>query len=173
MSLPHPHALAIAFAKAIHEDLSESELEEARRRNDAEDMSGVCHTHDFADTNMTMDRAFTEVVGRETIIDEDNPDQSEADAQLWSKAWAIAQNARFDIKALQAATPKDALMGMSQDDLTEVMAAYLEKQGLPEGSAEEILFAVDLNPEQRDWIESLCEAWQAVEDTKPQSVVPR
>jgi hypothetical protein len=173
MTKPHPHALAIAFAKEIHEDLSESQLEEARRRNDAEEMDGVCHTHDFADTNMTMDRAFTEVVGRETIIDEDNPEQSEADALLWSKAWAIAQKSRFDLPTLMAETPKAALMGMSQDDLTEVMAAYLEKQGLPEGSAEEILFSVDLNPDQRDWIETLCEAWQAVEDTKPQSVVPR
>lgn len=171
MSLPHPHALAIAFAKEIHDDLSESQLEEARRLNDVKTTDGICHTGDFADTNMTMERAFIDVVGRIYVDEESDPEGFEADCKLRNDAWTIAQKARFDLPTLMAETPKAALLGMSQDDLTEVMVAYREKQGLPVGSAEEILFGVDLTPEQRDWIESLQEAWVAVEDTKPQSVV--
>lgn len=47
--------------------------------------AGVCASHDFCDSNMVMDPAFTAVMGREAEA------SSTDDAALWSAAWDHAK----------------------------------------------------------------------------------
>ena len=49
----------------------------------------VCYTHDYCDSNMVMDEAFTNVVGREIDL------QSDEDRKLWGPAWTMAKANRF------------------------------------------------------------------------------
>lgn len=79
-------ALADRFAFELRGWLSRREWDEVLARNAREPAdSAVCHSHDFCDANMAMDEAFAVVVGR-------TPDTgSDADAKLWSAAWADAK----------------------------------------------------------------------------------
>lgn len=50
-----------------------------------------CATHDHCDANMLMDEAYTEIVGHE--IDLQNQDET----QLWSNAWDLSKGNNFSI----------------------------------------------------------------------------
>lgn len=81
--------LANQFILVLSEWLSADELAEVNRRNAAESMIDVCHSHDFCDANVAMDEAFRAVVGRS--VDGDNED----DCRLWNEAWDIAKKQSF------------------------------------------------------------------------------
>lgn len=82
--------LAECFAETLYLWLTVDEMEQVVERNNGiyADAPGVCATHDFCDANMVMDSAFNEILGR-------SPFDSEADADLWSEAWAIAHSRDF------------------------------------------------------------------------------
>lgn len=163
---PSPHLLAIEFTRGLVETLDAEKFEEARRRNDAEPIPGICHTHDFTDPNVLMGSAFEEVVGRADRVDD------EADAALWNAAWKIAQEARFDLVKLQATLPAKDLRKLDRGELSECLQAYATAHGLPEGTAEEILLRPGLRQEQADWLEAHRDAWDASEDLDPESPAP-
>jgi hypothetical protein len=83
--------LADEFRREMAADFPNATLAEIDKRNAAETDPGVCHSHDFCDANMVMDSAFTKIVGHE--LDPDG--ESEADHDIWSRAWAIAVKAGF------------------------------------------------------------------------------
>lgn len=89
--------LAREFGREITGYLDPRQLALANERNAYSSWhTGICHTHDFADTNMAMDTAFSRVLGRSALPDEAaSPEQHEADCALWSAAWGIAQSRRF------------------------------------------------------------------------------
>lgn len=83
-------ALAREFGSLIQAAFSVSQFREMVDRNKAEpEDSGVCHTHDYCDSNMVMLEAFQNVFKREPDMDSDD------DLELWNDAWAIAFAADF------------------------------------------------------------------------------
>ncbi|MBP0639946.1 hypothetical protein [Cupriavidus sp. AcVe19-6a] len=84
-------AIAKAFCKELALDLTPEQLELARERNRTETATGVCHTHDFCDSNMTMLAAFVAcglVKDLDSVIEESmHP--------LWNSAWDLALKAEF------------------------------------------------------------------------------
>jgi len=73
-------AIGLEFVGGLRLAMSEEEFELMRERN-VKRPQGVCHSHDFLDSNMTMAEAFERVMGREPDVGD------EADASLWSAAW--------------------------------------------------------------------------------------
>lgn len=84
--------IATAFTRILNRWLKPGQMRLVRSRNRREKNPGICHTHDFYDTNMAMAEAFTKVMHRKP-----RP-QSKADAALWSRAWRTAQRAEFRAK---------------------------------------------------------------------------
>lgn len=73
--------LATAFRELLARDLTADELLEMDNLNRLERDGRICHSHDFLDSNMTMNEAFTAVMGREADL------ESRDDTVLWSTAW--------------------------------------------------------------------------------------
>ena len=46
-----------------------------------------CASHDYCDANEVMDAAFSDVMGRSTIPDDEEAFISEEDTDLWNRAW--------------------------------------------------------------------------------------
>lgn len=80
-------ALAQAFSEEVRGELSAAELADVNTANSS-DENGPCATHDYCDANMLMAEAFTRIMGREF-------DYSDADAEIWNAAWAMAKHERF------------------------------------------------------------------------------
>jgi hypothetical protein len=78
------YIIALRFVEVLQAWLSPQEWTEMRERNAKQTNTGICHSHDFCDSNMAMAEAFESVTGRE-------PDTgSDADTALWNAAWALA-----------------------------------------------------------------------------------
>jgi hypothetical protein len=77
--------IAQRFAADLKAALTPDEFAEVLKRNTAETVPGICHSHDFVDANMVMQPAWEAVVGRPMVMDES--DQAEADRRLWNEAW--------------------------------------------------------------------------------------
>lgn len=60
-------------------------------------------------------------------------------------------------------TPAHKLMMRTQAELSADLVAFTKAEGLEEGDAGEMLFALDLTPAQRGWLEALVEAWGCAE----------
>lgn len=82
-------ALAVGFAKGLRRTIGH-EVADVVRRNAAETDPGVCHSHDFCDANVVMDRAYKRVLGDSYL----NFGPKEQD--LWDAAWDKAKAAGFD-----------------------------------------------------------------------------
>lgn len=90
-------SLAHEFAKVIHRRLKPYELAAANERNALEDVhSPVCHTADFIDSNMAMERAWKRLFAGEVDV------QDAAACDLWNAAWNIAKRMNFDLVLLEA-----------------------------------------------------------------------
>jgi hypothetical protein len=77
--------LAGIFVDVLHEQTTPAQFEAIRLGNADEPAgSGVCHSHDFVDANMTMAEAFRRAIGRDFDGD------SDADVALWNAAWEFA-----------------------------------------------------------------------------------
>lgn len=78
--------LAKEFAARLRDEIGVEKFREAKRLNATPEYgAGICASHDFCDANMTMARAFYDVVGRDPDMD------SDADIDLWNRAWSIAK----------------------------------------------------------------------------------
>lgn len=89
--------LARAFGEQVQETLTVSQFRQVIDGNKAEpENSGICHSHDFCDANVSMHDAFVATFGRNPL---DTPSadniMSDADEKLWNDAWAIAKAADF------------------------------------------------------------------------------
>lgn len=93
-----PLALLVAyrFGERMAEEIGPDDLTEAVRRNRAETVEGVCHTHDFCDANMVMFAAL----GDFGLADDFDP-ADEAQARLWNDAWALAVRCGFFVEATE------------------------------------------------------------------------
>lgn len=95
--------LAKAFSKHLWVDFKDEpkgkDMAEIIRRNKTPEYQGGCATHDFCDSNMVMDAAFTEVMGRDYIFfDDDKPEtenQNSQDTGLINAAWSLAKKNDF------------------------------------------------------------------------------
>jgi hypothetical protein len=75
--------IAARFVSLLRAMLTPQQFAEMQNLNSVAD-DGVCHSHDYLDSNMTMADAFEQVVGREIDL------QSDDDRALWSAAWRYA-----------------------------------------------------------------------------------
>ncbi|HJP69620.1 MAG TPA: hypothetical protein VJ846_12025 [Sphingomicrobium sp.] len=90
-------AIAKAFCKELASVLTVEELALVRERNRAETSEGICHTHDFCDSNMQMLAAFVAcglVKDMDTAIDD-------VMHPLWNSAWELAFRAEFHADRIQ------------------------------------------------------------------------
>ena len=81
--------LALTFSSILKNWLSKAEMKEVIELNKSETDEGVCHSHDFCDANEAMDEAFTQVLGRELDL------QNEDDKTIWNTAWNTAMEKEF------------------------------------------------------------------------------
>jgi len=76
--------IASRFVTVLRSWLDSDEWRLMGERNAVETDPFVCHSHDFCDANMAMCEAFASVTGGPPDADD------EAQAKLWSTAWADA-----------------------------------------------------------------------------------
>lgn len=82
--------LAQAFGEQVQTAFGPAQFREICYLNKSSHAStSICATHDFCDANMLMEAAFQATFGRESDV------ADEADAKVWSDAWAIAKAAEF------------------------------------------------------------------------------
>ena len=80
-------AVARAFGRLLLKKLG-GRLAAAVRLNRAEGNPNVCHTHDYCDANMVMERAMREC------------GESGRTVAVWNAAWDMAKAAGFDEKRI-------------------------------------------------------------------------
>lgn len=77
-------SLAAEFDHLLHRHMSSQDLFAAIMKNNAEaNNPETCHTHDYIDSNESMEMAFQNVFGRESDI------ASEEDAEIVNRAWRL------------------------------------------------------------------------------------
>ncbi|HEX8586188.1 MAG TPA: hypothetical protein VF680_17480 [Allosphingosinicella sp.] len=79
------YTLAHGFVNVLREWLSLDELRQVVERNAAQTDPMICHTHDFCDANMAMDKAWRDLDGPEFDA------ASQAHADIWNSAWDHAR----------------------------------------------------------------------------------
>lgn len=91
--------LAACFLETLKRDIGPEDFDRACLLNLGETSSGVCHSHDFCDANMTMDEAYrTTFRVRETNVDDAKV------VERWNAAWEVAvQQMRVIAQALSPA----------------------------------------------------------------------
>lgn len=106
------HMIAKAFADVLGDWLTANQWAEMQRRNASPNrVEGVCHSHDFCDSNMAMAEAFESVTGREPAssyethydaatgqhVADDPAEEAQCvtDSALWNAAWNIAKPRYF------------------------------------------------------------------------------
>ena len=96
--------IARQFVQYLFEDLGYETLKLIAEKNANESDSSICHSHDYCDANMTMDRALSDAGfismseasdGMQT--DDDADAISEKIIPVWGAAWDIALRAGFII----------------------------------------------------------------------------
>lgn len=91
----HVSVLAKEFHRLVREALGRDELASIDERNNTVGYAeACCATHEFVDTNMVMDEAFTNVMGR-SLIGEHGVDDD--DLLLWNTAWGLAKCNGFSV----------------------------------------------------------------------------
>lgn len=102
--------LAAAFSVCLLEDIGPDNLAEVNLLNAADGFPTLtCASGNYCDSNMTMERAFNQVFGRDPYMPSDWEEagtcteaQCNADLDLWNAAWTKAKRARFDAPAILA-----------------------------------------------------------------------
>lgn len=121
------------FVELLRAEVGEAAFAEIAWRNlDDEDAhgNGVCHSHDFCDANMVMLAAYAEVFGVQQI-------DVDADKSLdtFNAAWAYAKSNFGGLIAPEGTkSPLDALV--------DEYVAWVEQNGYPRMSADELLVGV-------------------------------
>src|ERR1700744_1220901 len=80
--------LAMKFSEFLRRDLGTATVLKICERNDADEIPGICHSHDFCDANMIMHEAMTVVLGDEPDVGGD----CQNIVNLWNDAWQMAYN---------------------------------------------------------------------------------
>lgn len=92
------HKLAVAFSNVIKSWLTPQQIKSVNAWN-ANNKTGGCASGDYCDSNMAMDAAFNEVMGKPfTFWNEEIPasqEQNSKDTELVNQAWAIAKESYF------------------------------------------------------------------------------
>ena len=83
-------ALAREFSKDLKSVLSSVEMKEVVQKNKAELSPGICHSHDYCDTNMVLHNVFLKH-GMD-IADEGGRERW---GEMWDAAWNLAQSNDF------------------------------------------------------------------------------
>ena len=91
--------LAIRFSANLEKEIGREDLTKALALNLKEpEGSGVCHTHDFCDSNMAMHATFHEMLGIDDS-DEESPIleliMDGPFTKAWNDAWAMARRKSF------------------------------------------------------------------------------
>jgi hypothetical protein len=87
--------LADMFGTVLREWLTQGQLMEVRRRNNAYGVEAdVCASHEFCDANMAMADAFELALGR-PLLPEDRDGMAPDDVDLVNEAWKIAKRNGF------------------------------------------------------------------------------
>lgn len=90
--------LAREFSRLLWRDIPEN-MNHVIEENKLPGNENSCATHDYIDSNMTMDEAFTNVMGRRYVFfNNDMPEtekQNEEDTNLINFAWELAQKNDF------------------------------------------------------------------------------
>ena len=82
--------IANAFSRKLYVQLGATAMGIIIDRNADERDPAVCHSHDFADANVVMAEAFSEVMR----YDADMRDTDDTD--LWDAAWKLAKRSKFE-----------------------------------------------------------------------------
>ena len=86
-------ALAEQFSRVLRLWLNQEEMYQVVMRNRRVD-EGICHSHDFCDSNMAMHEAFVNLYGREPDIGGATV-QSRGEILMWNTAWQLAKEREF------------------------------------------------------------------------------
>lgn len=95
--------LAREFAKVLTTYLGADTMRDVARNERDNHIPGCCHSHDHCDANMAMDEAFTKVIGRGPLGEDDEMEMSEMDCNLWNEAWDLARKNLFWVELEKAA----------------------------------------------------------------------
>jgi hypothetical protein len=98
---PIAQRAAWLFSALIRAELTEDELADVLAMNARETDPGVCHTHDFIDSNVTMAAAL-DAVGVEASVHRDDA-SAKAYTALWNEAWNLAKASGFATSAREDA----------------------------------------------------------------------
>lgn len=102
-------AVAKKFSQLLRKELK-TDLDIVIKRNRVENAllphgASVCHTHDFCDANMVMDKAIRACgFDPDKARDEDGEPIEPFDTELtalWNEAWNLANKAEFDPKRIK------------------------------------------------------------------------
>jgi hypothetical protein len=118
-------ALAAEFVEQLRAELPPARFAEMQNLNATAD-DGVCHSHDYCDSNVLMMEAFEQVVGREIDL------QSDDDRALWSAAWryALTHGLGQDAEVEAAAAEADDTLGAVSVQVGQVVRIKPEWQDL-------------------------------------------
>ena len=103
-SKPEHEVVGEAFVVALHEEMSKDDFLEMRRRQKTPEYGGttgnVCASHDFVDSNVTMERVMT-AHGHPTPPRDENDETideaaHQAHCELWGAAWKHAVSVYVD-----------------------------------------------------------------------------
>jgi hypothetical protein len=85
--------IACAFVQRLRAQLTPEQMDQVVARNAEEKVAYICHTHDFCDANILMERAFAKCgISPFNAAGELDDDR----AQLWNEAWDAAKASRFN-----------------------------------------------------------------------------
>lgn len=84
--------LEIEFSKNLRSVLSSEEMEELVRKNHAEAIPEICHSHDYCDANMVLHEVFMKH-GMD-VADEGGIERW---GEMWDAVWNLAKSNDFAI----------------------------------------------------------------------------
>ncbi len=105
-----PEQVAIKFSEVLKEWVGIKKLRAIVSRNEAENDSSICHSHDFCDANMAMVEAM-EKMGLDY----------ETNDELFNQAWNIAKENAFYTKKVKSKIMDEAIT-LIEGDLQELKA---------------------------------------------------
>lgn len=88
---PTIETLALEFSQRLRTYLTEEQMVEIIRRNLAETLPGICHSHDFCDANMFLYDVFMKY--GMNPVEEGGMDRW---GNLWDRTWNMAKDAGFN-----------------------------------------------------------------------------
>lgn len=166
-AVPLHERIACVFTYLLEKEIGDDNMTNVVRLNRLMEDKTSCASHDFCDANMVMLQAFQEVDTPAPNELTDGFEEHEEACELWNAAWDFAAKHLFAIYDRPLPTE-----GVANDDeadagdemhasLCAVYEAWLKREGLNLGSADEHTHDESLTPEQRAWLVAFCAIWDA------------